>query len=414
MPALHSNSGTRGRVVKSSEKNGLPGSRQKGRILSDDKQLEHPGGKCLHPDEPPMATVPQPLIEFTRACLERGISRGDVAAALEAAGWSARESAAAVDAFAESALPVPVPRKRVSSGPREAFIHFLAMVLLYLAAIASGTVLFLLIDRLFPDPARGAYVIDFSRYLARFSAAVLIVTTPLLVLVRWAITREQARNPASRIAGVVRVLAYLTLLGTSLVMVGDLISVLVGFLNGDLTTPFLFKSGVVLLLAGGVYLWYSSGLVRDERLAERPSIEPAEPAWRPRLAAAGLALAIGCLITGLVLSGSPLERRLVRLDQQRIADLRQIEAAIERFHDREKKLPESLAELEQSPQTSVGKTADPVSGGAYRYRVVDEQTYLLGATFDLATPDTEPDNWQNSQGFFRHPAGEHEFRITVK
>ena len=60
-----------------------------------------------------MASTPDVLVAFVKDCLQRDLSRDEITRALEAAGWSTREAKTALDAFAESALPVPVPRKRV-------------------------------------------------------------------------------------------------------------------------------------------------------------------------------------------------------------------------------------------------------------------------------------------------------------
>jgi hypothetical protein len=57
---------------------------------------------------------------------------------------------AGLDAFAESS--VPVPRKRVSSSARDAFLQIVAMVALLNVAFASGSILFILIERWLPLP----------------------------------------------------------------------------------------------------------------------------------------------------------------------------------------------------------------------------------------------------------------------
>ena len=99
-----------------------------------------------------MASAPDVLVSFVREALSRGVPRGEIGRELERAGWSSREAALALDAFAESTIPVPVPRKRVSSSPRDAFLHLLATVLLYNSVVATGTVLYVLLDRWLPLP----------------------------------------------------------------------------------------------------------------------------------------------------------------------------------------------------------------------------------------------------------------------
>ncbi|MCX6910619.1 MAG: hypothetical protein NTY01_21620 [Verrucomicrobia bacterium] len=94
----------------------------------------------------------QPLIDFVRDALLRGVSRADIALALEKGGWSAKEIQAALDAFADTNLPVPVPRKRASSSPKEAFFFLVMFSTLYGAAFAFGAMLFDLINLTLSQP----------------------------------------------------------------------------------------------------------------------------------------------------------------------------------------------------------------------------------------------------------------------
>ncbi len=361
-----------------------------------------------------MASVPPSLLEFTRECLANSIPRTDIHKALTDAGWLDREASAAIQSFAESVLPVPVPKKRVSSGPREAFLHLLAMLLLYMAAIATGAVLFLVIDVFIKDPSnRGVFGAD---SMARFHAAILLASLPILALVRWAIQRDILRNPALRIAPVARTLSYITLLITSIIMVCDMVAVLLGFLNGDLTLTFILKSGVVLLIAGGIFLWYISGLNFEEKLGEgtQQSASVQESIWRPRLALAGFFTASVCLALALWIAGNPISQRLIRLDSQRVANLRSLQIAVERFYDKEKRLPKDLDELKTFPDTYNYETTDAVTGAQYFYSSTSETGYKLGAVFDLATPPRQPNSTRSRDGFYHHGAGSQKFDLSVK
>ena len=362
-----------------------------------------------------MASVPPSLFDFTRECLSQGIDRTEIRQALMNAGWTEREATAALGSFAESPLPVPVPKKRVSSGPREAFLHLLALFLLYMAAFSTGAILFLTIDVFIKDPAnRNLFNIG---GFARFNAAALIASLPVLALVRRAIMRDVIRNPGTRIAPVVRTLAYITLLVTSLIMVCDMVSVLAGFLNGDLTLSFILKSGVVLLLAGGIFLWYISGLAFEEKMGEsqQEATSTQESQWRPRLAWAGFLTASVSLGLALWIAGNPVDQRLVRLDKQRVSDLRSLQGAISRFHKKEKRLPKSLSELKSSPDSYIERTTDAITKTPYIYKQIDKTSYRLGAVFDLPTPgDDESGVRGNKDGFYQHDAGLQTFDLNVK
>lgn len=310
-----------------------------------------------------MASAPDQLISFVRDCLSRGVARADVTRELAAAGWSDREATLALDAFAESALPVPVPRKRVSSSARDAFLQIVAMVALLSVAFASGSILFILIERWLPLPIDRAWNDAYWKSGLRWSVAQSMVSLPLLWFLQRTIGRDTARNPVSRLTPVYRFLAYLAVLVMALVMLGDLVYVVFNLLQGDATPRFLLKSVVVLAVAGIVFLWYAGDLRREESLVGSAGrLLPPPPAWRGWLGRSGVAAALACIAAALALLESPLRARLLRLDADRVADLQTISRAIENYHERHGELPGSLDDLRDDPRTFVRDVDDAVTG----------------------------------------------------
>ena len=362
-----------------------------------------------------MATAADQLTSFVRDCLARGVARGDITRELAAAGWSEREATLALDAFAESSLPVPVPRKRVSSSARDAFLHIVAMVALFNVALASGSILFILIERCLPLPIDEHW----NRYWKsslRWGVAHIMVSLPVLWCAQRVINRDVARNPVSRLTPVYRFLAYLAVLVMALVMLGDLVYVVFSLLQGDATPRFLLKALVVLAVAGVVSLWYAGDLRREESLAGhagRPL--PPPPAWRRWLGRGGVAAALTCLVTALALLESPLRARLLRLDADRVGDMETISWAIENYHERRGELPASLDDLRADPRTFVRDIDDPVTGAPYGYRPTGPRTYELTAKFDLESPPRESPNGSagSRDGFFTHGPGARTFTVTV-
>jgi hypothetical protein len=363
-----------------------------------------------------MATAPDQLTAFVRECLARGVARADIARELAAAGWADREATLALDAFAESSLPVPVPRKRVSSSARDAFLQIVAMVALLNVAFASGSILFILIERWLPLPIDWHHFDGYWKSGLRWSVAQILVSLPVLWVVQRTIGRDTARNPVSRLTPVYRFLAYLAVLVMALVMLGDLVYVVYNLLQGDATPRFLLKAVVVLTVAGVVSLWYAGDLRREESLAGsagRPL--PPPPAWRDWLGRAGVATAIACIVMALALLESPLRARLLRLDADRVADLQTISRAIENYHERHGELPGSLDDLRADPRTFVRDVDDAVTGTSYGYRATGPRTYELTATFELESPPLDaPNRGDGSQdGFFTHGPGQRTFTVTV-
>lgn len=116
---------------------------------------------------------------------------------------------------------------------------------------------------------------------------------------------------------------------------------------------------------------------------------------------------------GFAQVGSPMTKRLERLDERRLADLRTIAGEIQALvADPEKKghlkqpLPPTLDELAQRVRGSRLSISDPETGNPYRYTVKDQSTFELCATF------ARPRN-SGTGLFWNHPAGEHCFTINV-
>ncbi len=117
------------------------------------------------------------------------------------------------------------------------------------------------------------------------------------------------------------------------------------------------------------------------------------------------------VIAAVAVIGSPSAQRQARLDERRVQDLRQLEAAVEAYARREGRLPESVDMLDQATGLDPS-LSDPVSGVPYAVEPRDARRYRLCA--DFAT-DTRA---QNRRGLpvdagWRHPAGRHCFEHAV-
>jgi len=355
-----------------------------------------------------------PIAGFVQEALSRGIPREDIAAALHKGGWAQKEIATALDAFVESDLPLPVPRKRVSSSPREAFLFLMLFSTLYTAAVQFGSILFNLIDLFLPQPGEMAQAAIVS---LRYGIASTVVAFPIFLFISGVIARETARNPGQRIAPVRRWLTYLTLFVASTSLVVDVIALILRFLEGDITLRFALKVVVVALLAGVAFAYYLRDLQRDEVAA------PPEP--RLTLPAKlGLAALVGAVVlalgTAFWFAGSPMKARLLAQDRQRVQDLAAISRQVERYYSNKAQLPGSLGECDINPGTFVDQKVDRVTGLPYEYRAIDATHFELGAVFELPGDSgragvlLRTPGWPvESEGFWAHAAGRQTFKIDA-
>ncbi len=324
-----------------------------------------------------MASSNAELDRFIRDAMLAGQSRAAIRQVLLAAGWTPEQLAGALEDYAEIDFPVPVPKPRASLSSRDAFLYLVLFSLLYFLCWHLGSLLFDLINAALPDPADPRYRYDFFGS-TRFSTASLIITFPLFAWMARLLARETERAPIKRFSPVRRWLTYLTLFVSATAIIGDLTVLVYNVLGGELSLRFVAKVLVVALIAGSVFGYYLWDLRREE------SESRAWRAWGKRLLIAAGVLALAALAGGFMLMGSPSEQRLQRLDERRIGDLQQIEAAVRNHAMETGRLPADLAELAAKPGVALS-LADPVTGKPYAYRASGRRQFELCADFATDT-----------------------------
>jgi len=338
------------------------------------------------------------LHRFVHDALLRGISRDAIRSALREARWPDDEIDVALAAWHDTAIGLPVPQRRVGVSAREAFLHLLLFVALYLVAFHTGAILFGWFDRLWPDAALRESFAEPRRDAIRLSVASLLVAFPVFLLTSRVIGRAVARDPEKRNSGVRRWLTYLTLFNAACVVIGDLIIVLLGLLRGGLTERFVSKAAVVGLIAGWLFTHYLGTLRREE--AAPSSVAP-RPSWGSRLA--GLAVIL-VLAIGLWFIGTPAHVLLQALDQRRLEDLQALSQEVNAFQATMRRLPATRDELrEWNPSRPPLHWRDPVRQALYEYELVDASHFRLCATFDAA--DSAGPYGGAVDDFWRHGPG---------
>lgn len=207
------------------------------------------------------------LVRFVRAGLERSMPRSEMQDVLLKAGWPGEQVRRALDAFADVAFPIPVPRPVAAVSARDAFMYVVMFATLIVSAYNLGDLCFDLINYALPDTARrpaGAFALQ----TIRWSLSALIVAFPVFLYTAMLIRQDIARDPTKRALKVRRQLTYLMLFIAACVLIGDLIAVVYTFLGGELTLRFVLKVAVVALIAGTVFGYYRWDLGEDEETPE--------------------------------------------------------------------------------------------------------------------------------------------------
>lgn len=126
-----------------------------------------------------------------------------------------------------------------------------------------------------------------------------------------------------------------------------------------------------------------------------------------RLAAAiSIAVVTIAALAGFILSGTPGEQRLKRLDERRVTDLQTLARAMDHHRRGAQPLPDTLAALVDGRNLS-SLPSDPATGEPYRYERLSADGYRLCADFARPSAEWDRDN------FWRHPAGPHCYTFTA-
>jgi hypothetical protein len=355
--------------------------------------------------------MPENLKSFVHHAREKGLDHGTIRDLLAAAGWKERDIAGAI---AGESLDVPVPKPVGSRNARDAFLYLLTFAALYVTVSSVVALFFTYLDYVYPDPAWGEWNSESALSPVRYAIAAIAVGLPLFLLLTSVVGRLVQREPDGQSHPVGTWLTYLTLFLASAIAVGDLITPLYFFLDGALTTRFVLKVVVLLVIAGLVLAYYLSSLRSLTRRGE-----PQYARWFAAIAGCLLvAISVGL---GFEMAGSPFSVRLQRLDDRRVEDLRAIHRAVQQMVTKPdlnsntvkvvRALPKTLdeiADFQRSRQSGVKlNLADPQTGEKYGYTVTGEKTYELSATFDLARE-------RKQDLFWNHPAGKHAFKFNAE
>ena len=148
------------------------------------------------------------------------------------------------------------PQQAKAVGPKDVFLHLLAIFALYTSAVSFLVLIFQYINLAFPDVLEGGYAPRVSYGPIRWSIASLIVVFPVYVWVSWYLNKRYIAVPERRMARSRRWLVYFTLFAAAVIIIGDLVTLIYNLLGGELTARFILKVLAVLFVAGAVFWYY--------------------------------------------------------------------------------------------------------------------------------------------------------------
>ena len=278
-----------------------------------------------------------------------------------------------------------------------------SVITLYLSVSFLLVLLFGIINLIIPDAADYYYVIEGASYSVRLGIAILVVFFPAYLFLTRLVNIARREEAVLEYTGLTKWLMYLSLLIGGGVILGDLVAIILAFLNGELTTRFILKAIVLLAIVGSAFFYY---------------LQDARGYWlthEQHSKVYGLVMALivaASIVTGFFHTETPNAVRDMKLDAKQVQDLQQIQWYIQdQMLLGTSSLPTSLAKIGNGfelPQA-------PEDRPAYSYAVTN-QGFKLCATFsrDSERADTppvnvefksdqpikNPDNWQYKAGSY--------------
>lgn len=224
--------------------------------------------------------VTNQLLQFIKSAKEKGTPDDVIKNNLVSVGWSQEDVTKALAANALGDIPLPpsaeAPGKIVKGQPTgsmwDAFQHILLFISLYVTVVSFALLLHYFVDMWFPGVPNFGYssynyvdTIQSTLVLGYLSA--FIVTFPIFAFLFLKITKHTQEHPEARMLASRKLLTYLTLIATFLTMVGNVISLVWGLLNGNITINFVLHFVIWVGLAGLVFSYYLNEVKEDRRYA---------------------------------------------------------------------------------------------------------------------------------------------------
>ncbi len=285
---------------------------------------------------------------------------------------------------------------------KDLFVNLGAFVALYTVVFSLISLLFTVINKSYPQ------ITNYYNTSASISwpVSIIIIFFPILVLMYWLLEKEYIVEPDRQKFGVHKWLSYITLFIAGLGLAGDLVAVLYYFLNGEeLTTGFLLKVLVVLVISFGVFMYFISD-IRGKLNSKNRNI------WR----IIATAVVVGSIIWGFAVLGSPRTQRLYKYDEQKVSDLQNINSYIQSYYSQKGSLPTTLDEV--ASQNYMSMPVDKQNSKPYEYHLVGQsaKTYQLCAEFNT---DSQMENgysianYYDTQTSWKHEIGHKCFNLSI-
>ena len=273
-----------------------------------------------------------------------------------------------------------------------------SLIALYITLSSLIVLIFGVIDLIFPDELF-AYQYESATGMVRLGIATLVVFFPTYFLLTRSVNKTRRTETEGAYLGLTKWLIYLSLLVGGGILLGDLVAVILGFLEGELTAPFILKALTILVVIGSAFTYYLLDARGYWQKEEQKSMT---------YGGVVTIVVVAAVVLGFFHIELPEERRAVLFDEERVDDLSGIQSQIGSYYRAKQTLPSTLLELE-----AIGfgyeVPTDPETDTLYEYTKVGNTSFELCATFEtelteekrlsVARPFGIEGSWEHGIGY---------------
>lgn len=281
--------------------------------------------------------------------------------------------------------------KQQETSAQDFFLYLVTFLSLAFVSAGEGSILFGFIDKFVTDMELRSFP-AFNQGAVKFGIAALLIAGPIFFIVSRIITKRISEQKISLESSVRKWLTYVVLFFAAAILIGDMITLVVNFLEGDFPLSFLLKVLVILLIAGGIFGYYFWDMRRSE----------ISSTINKKAMIACISVVAITFIAGFFIIDSPTISRQKNIDQQMINNLQTIDNSVQNYFSDSGNLPAKLEDL-QSTKFSIG--AQSTKG--ITYKIESTNSYKLCADFlrsnlNDVTSQNEPfiGEWKHSVGNF--------------
>lgn len=211
--------------------------------------------------------MPNPNLEqYIKVAREQKISDLDIKTQLVKTGWPDSEIDQALNPKTSPSLPMsppPIPQ----FGMWVAFQYVIFFIALYVSATSLGGLVHHMVDTYIIDAVNtiNRYSGGFNDFMLKGYIAALIVSFPIFAYLFLVLKRLTIKNHAVKNLKARKLLIYITMVGTFIIMLIHLISTIFNFLDGRTTMNSLAHLGVTFIIAGSIFGYLLHEIQEDRK-----------------------------------------------------------------------------------------------------------------------------------------------------